>query len=282
MSYRETDVARTGTGMRKRLRAWPAWAKFAGLHPLRRGRTFALVLGTATVIAIAVLDLSTVQAGPITQPADLAPGDEYRLAFVSSADRDGKSADIADYNQFVTNLANAQPELTALGTTWKAIASTASVDARDNTNTNPHDPSDPSVPIYLLDGTTRIANDNTDLWDDIFVLAPLDVQEDGVQQSGLGETVWTGTNTSGIADSGNALGATDGTVLTGRSGCHSQCWIAGQPFDTDVHALNVYGMSGVLTVAGEPEAVPEPATLTLVAFGVVVLAVARSRRRTAA
>ncbi len=72
------------------------------------------------------------------------------------------SWNIAEYNAFVTGVADSVPELLALGVTWTAIGSTSTVDARDNTNTNPG--SAVGVPIYLLNDTLLV-NDNTDLWD---------------------------------------------------------------------------------------------------------------------
>jgi hypothetical protein len=100
-------------------------------------------------------------AVPITVPTSLNPGDEYRLAFVTSAERNGASSAIASYNAFVTSMANTQPALASLGTTWKAIGSTATVDARDNTGTNPV-VDGAGVPIFLLNDTL-LANDNFDL-----------------------------------------------------------------------------------------------------------------------
>ncbi|MCB1211118.1 MAG: choice-of-anchor D domain-containing protein, partial [Verrucomicrobiales bacterium] len=69
-------------------------------------------------------------------PPGLAVGSVYRLIFVTTGARDATSTDINVYNAFVTDQANAAPALAALGTTWKAIASTATVYARDNTGTN--------------------------------------------------------------------------------------------------------------------------------------------------
>ena len=72
-----------------------------------------------------------------TVPPGLNPGDQYRLAFVTSTTRDATSTDIADYNTFVLGVANSSAALAALSTTWKAIGSTATADARDNTDTCP-------------------------------------------------------------------------------------------------------------------------------------------------
>jgi hypothetical protein len=117
-----------------------------------------LILFCAT-FAVAPLAAS---AAPITVPSGLNPGDQYRLAFVTSTTRDATSPNIADYNAFVTTAANSVPELAALGTTWSAIASTVSVSARDNTGTNFFITA--GVPIYTL-ADTILATDYLDLWD---------------------------------------------------------------------------------------------------------------------
>ncbi len=121
-----------------------------------RGRYCILAFLAATALAS-----SSLSAAPVTVPGDLAPGFSYRLAFITSTATDATSTDINYYNTFVSNVAGGVPQLAALGTTWKAIGSTASIDARDNTGTNP---ASTGVPIYTLAGV-RIANNNADLWD---------------------------------------------------------------------------------------------------------------------
>jgi len=132
-------------------------------------------------------------AAPITVPTDLKPGDEYRLAFVTSTGRDATSKNIADYNDFVTAAAESVPELLALSTTWRAIASVildAGIHARVNTNTDPA--TDAGVPIYLLNDTV-LATDNEDLWDGS-IGVPLNIDEHAnVSVS----DVWTGTASEG-------------------------------------------------------------------------------------
>ena len=92
------------------------------------GRIKSLVLAA---IGAALLGLPSLAAvAPIAIPPGLNPGDQYRLAFVTSTTRDATSGNIAVYNEFVTASATAQAELNALGTTWTAIASTGDVDAR--------------------------------------------------------------------------------------------------------------------------------------------------------
>ena len=96
---------------------------------------------------------------PAVVPADLNPGDPYHLVFVTQGMRDGTSAAIADYDAFVNAEAALNPSVTGTGVQWYAIASTASVSARD------HAVVGANVPVYLLDGTTKIADGYADIWD---------------------------------------------------------------------------------------------------------------------
>src|SRR5476649_1320284 len=73
---------------------------------------------------------SSSSGASLVLPVGLNPGDQYRIAFLTSDVRDGTSANIADYDLFVTGEANAAGSvLQPLGTTWQAIASTLTVDA---------------------------------------------------------------------------------------------------------------------------------------------------------
>ena len=55
-------------------------------------------------------------------------------------------------------------ELAALGTNWRVIGSTSSVDAKVHTDTDDSPAGPNGVPIYRLDGRI-IANNYDDLWD---------------------------------------------------------------------------------------------------------------------
>ena len=160
----------------------------------------------ASLAAFALVAASESLAVPITVPTGLNPGDQYRLAFVTSTTRDATSSNIADYNAFVTAVANAVPELLALGTTWTAIGSTPTVDARDNTNTNPFVAV--GFAIYLLNDTL-LANDNADLWD-LSIANPLEIDEGGNTTPNL--SAWTGTFLDGTAAAGGELG-TPGPIV---------------------------------------------------------------------
>ncbi len=223
------------------------------------GVALAATLGTA----------GAAQAALVVVPTDLAPGAQYRLVFVTDGTRDATSTNINDYNNFVTNqvtgsaLANALSGA-GLTTTWKAIGSTASVAARDNTGTNP---SSTGVPIYLINGN-KVANNNADLWDGSIQTAINITQNDSA--SGLPQvftgTITNGTNqeTSTVLGSGGNVGP-GGNVLYGNNGdTETDVWIWDDQADSALEQ-SFYGMSGVLTVPGNqppaPVTVPEPSSL---------------------
>jgi hypothetical protein len=192
-------------------------------------------------------------AVPVTVPTDLNVGDTYRLVFVTSTTRDALSSNINDYNAFVNGVAAGVPELAALGTTWKAIGSTASIDARDNTGTNPVNT---GVPIYRLDDT-RIADNNADLWN-ATIAAALNTNESGATVNPT--VVWNGSNWDGIGWGVWALGGTSGLSEYGMSSILTQGWVNSGLNNSSLQAP-LYAMSDVLTV------VPEPSPLILAAWG---------------
>lgn len=225
----------------------------------------------AVVVAISVLAAPSLMAAPSTVPSGLNPGDQYRLAFVTSGGRANTSSDIADYNSFVQDHADAVPELLSLGATWSAIASTAAVDARDNTGTNPS--SGRGVPIYLLNDTF-LASSNPNLWGGSLSV-PLNVNEFGNESSDPGnlERVWTGSLQTGRR-SFSPLGGPAATF--GVSSRDDGEWITGSGLPSGgLTRLRLYGLSEVLTV------VPEPSTLFLLSIagmGVIVGHSSRARR----
>jgi hypothetical protein len=194
-------------------------------------------------------------AAPITVPTGLNPGDTYRLAFLTSKLRDATSTNIADYNAFVTGVANAVPELATLGTTWKVIGSTALVDARENTGTSPLIG---GAPIYRLDGA-QIAASNADLWDGS-INVPIIVSENGGHINR--EFVATGMYEWGAGYPGLELGTAN--PVLGRLGTTNYTWAVALVGDSTA-PVNFYAISGVLTV------VPEPSSLLLVCSGVTAV-----------
>lgn len=202
----------------------------------------------------------------ITLLGDLG-GAPYRLAFVTSSSTDGLSSNVADYNAFVNSVASGVPELAMLGNRWKAIVSTASVDARDNTDTNPA--SDPGVPIYLVDGSL-LAIDNADLWDGS-IAVPLDVQENATTSAAA--FPYTGTASDGTATS--PLG--ESIVMLGSTEQTTGAWIEMLNWGSPEAPSPVYAISDIL---GPPPPTPVPAlsARALAVLGVLLVASARGHR----
>ena len=108
--------------------------------------------------------------------------------------------------------AAAVPALAALSATWKAIGSTAAVNANANTLTRG---SDPSTPIYRLDGAL-VADGNSDLWNaSTNLYNSISITEAG---NAVNVWVWTGTTGDGTPWTGNGSRLGDGGwILDGKS-----------------------------------------------------------------
>lgn len=212
------------------------------------------------------LSVAECQATLVTLPTSLNPGDSYRLAFITSTTRDAASTQIADYNAFVQAAANNMPALVALGTNWTAIASTSTVDARDNTSTNPTFAT--GERIFLLNDTL-VANDYSDLWDNS-ILTPINFTEIETIRS---DTAWTGTNALGQKDPFNLyLGSAIG-VEVGSAAATDGYWIGAGYTINNLEVRPLYAISGVLT------AVPEPASIAFVGLCACALAAVALRKQ---
>ena len=212
-------------------------------------------------------------AQPITVPTDLNPGDRYRLAFVTSDTTDAPLQwNIENYNAFVAGVAATVPELVALGTTWKAVASTVAVSARDNTGTAPSSPDD--VPIYLLDDTLLAAG-NADLWDGS-INVPLRVSETGGDSP---YWVWTGTLPDGTAATEPFPGFVLGMRIVGHgvNTYTDSLWVSygTMPYDW---SLSLYAISEPLVVPTIPASSPWSRALLTAALFLASVSLLREAR----
>ena len=217
-------------------------------HSLRR------TLG-AVALVVGCLIGNAASAGQIislSTPAGLNPGDTFRFAFVTAGTINAASSDINVYNTFV-NTESAGATYGGAVISWKAIGSTATVNARDNAggfNT--------TDPVYLVDGT-RIANDLTTsvlsggFWSGQLIgTTKLNLTIDGTVVSN--QKAWTGSLNNGMADTGYELGPLDAQddVTAGSTALNKDfLWWYGEQAYT---ARNMFAMSSSLTV---PSAVPE-------------------------
>ncbi len=229
-----------------------------------------------TVLILAVVALAVfagpAQAGPLegelgiltadtlagNNPATGAPwavGDQYRFAFHTSAKTTATSADITTYNAWVQGLADASTAYDIGaddGVTWKVIGSTDEVDARDNTSTNPTVDGSGHA-IFLLDGSTVVANDYADLWDGE-IQNIINITEQGTEWAfwPFTGTYLDGTKAPGHATSFAALGG-GSQIHQGKASVTTE-WIwrtwTGDPPDTE---LPIYALSDPLVIVGQTD-----------------------------
>lgn len=212
--------------------------------------------------------LPSIGAESIFRPAGLTPGDEYRLAFVTDGKRNAVSGNIAHYNSFVESQANATGSIASqIQATWKAIASTSRINAVENTDTDPTPAGANGVPVYLLDGRTRIADDYDNLWDgdswgQTILLAPLRLTQYGVPSPRGINDVWTGTDYYGVTGGiGGPLGSSFPSL--GASIASNGRWIDNNFSSFFQDNKSLYAISSVLV------AVPEPSATAL--LGILIL-----------
>ena len=183
-------------------------------------------------------------------PSGLSTGDEFRLLFLPSTGIDATSDDIADYNTHVQDAAaaaTAHADIQAHSATFRVVASTEAVDARDNTGTT-----GTGVPIYWLGGA-KVADDNADFYDGSW-----DNETEGRRETGVVVTlsstwkVWTGSAPDGtesvVSGTSHALGNTGSDpVRVGRPDDATHGPLSGDTAD-EADSNAVYALSGVFVV----------------------------------
>jgi hypothetical protein len=211
-----------------------------------------------TVLAVVVSSATHLVAGFI--PPDLLPNTPFQLLFVTAGSRDGTSANIADYNAFVTSQAALEPTLPI--TTWHAVASTAAVNANVNAPSG-------GLPVYTVQGETIVLVGG--LYGGPLIHGPPDVDQHGAL---LNAVVWTGSDATGTGIPGLTLG-TSASEAYGLSGQTGTQWAFVSDTPSTEH-LSLYALSDPITLS-----TPEPATLTLLGSAISVFGAMqffRSRR----
>jgi hypothetical protein len=214
-------------------------------------------------LLLCALSAEAYSAPIVTLPPPVVTGTTYRLVFVTSGTRTGNFSNLEDYNTFVTNAANAIPELAALGVTWKAIASTDFISATTNIGAS-------EAPIYRLDGVL-VSISKSALFDGA-IDAAINIDENGATVNEFAR-VWTGSGTDGTSEFG--LGLIRTFARTGRP-TTSDDWI-NWTLDGTGSQGKLYAISSEITAPGSD--VPEPGSALMMAAGGVLVLLARRRRR---
>ena len=225
-----------------------------------RGNALGVTLGTS-VVTHTILDDDTpapeVSVAPdwALIPSGISTGGKFRLLFVTSTQRDASATDIATYNTFVQNRAAAgHTAIRSHSAEFRVVASTSSVDARDNTSTK-----GTGVPIYWLgsSNSNKVADNYADFYDgnwDNYQNANENGMDTGNGSGAGNATVWTGSNNNGTRHSSNPLGATN--VQYGQLFLASTNAPFNRASSGNSNSRHLYGLSPVFTVAAAT-AVPE-------------------------
>ncbi len=197
-------------------------------------------------------------------PSGLTTGDKFRLMFITGTGiRRPNSSDIDDYNTYVQSQANASNAHSAIkpyNTWFRALASTSSVDARDNTRSRSMYT---NAAIYWLDGA-KVADSYGDLYDGTW-----DDEANPRNRSGTASThreIYTGTSDNG-RKSPQPLGGSHASVgKLNNSGSNENPLGSTTGYTTCCSDLPYYALSGVFVVPftnAVPEFSADSATRTL-------------------
>ena len=240
--------------------------------PVKSGISPGVTMGAPRTATVALVD-NEFLTGSSLVPHGTDIGDEFRLLFVTSGTTAATSTDIDYYNMFVQDAAAAgHADIAPYSRLFRALGSTASVSARDNTATN-HTTAAPGVPIRLLNGE-QLAADYSDFYgfwtvgnpwptesgeartffDPELFLDPelfMEQSPNGVPLAQSDVYLWTGSTSDGDADSAAPLGASPGADVSGPavgSPVIGRGEIALATADPE-SLLSLYGLSYVLRAA---------------------------------
>ena len=150
-------------------------------------------------------------------PSGLTGGQKFRLLFITLTGHSSANTDIEGYNTYVksqANASNAHMDIKAYDYWFRVLGSTADVNARDNTRTNPNDYA--SVPIYWMGGD-KVADNYGDFydgsWDNEEWTGPT-----GTSPSSTQVLMWTGSENNGTEAVQQGVSRAMGSTTTVRIG----------------------------------------------------------------
>jgi len=208
------------------------------------------------VLLLIIMISASVTHAALETPEGLSPGDQFHWAFITKGEHQAHYNDIANYNGFVDMEAERDGARTEdLGINWYAVASTETVNAKDNVNI--------SGPVYRVDGV-KIADSAYDFWNES-LLDNLNKDQWG---EGRNHYVWTGSTTGGVKVENYHLGSTN--PIRGLQPRSNSQWINCDTYGNTSY-FPMYAISEVQTV------VPIPAAAWLLGSGIIGLVVVRRR-----
>ena len=197
------------------------------------------------------------------KPLGLGAGETFRLLFMTEDHRDATAADIGVYDAHVREAArDGHAAIRRYADHFRVVGSTAAVDARDHTRTNPNNAGHTDAEVWWLNGE-RVAANNAGFWSDTWEnWAMADRRFESGERSTSNDWPWTGTRTDGAKEA-NPLGASNArrgrfSTTDADTGPISYNTIA----STQDHAF--YGISPLFRVEPTPVNAPpgEPAVMS--------------------
>ena len=255
----------------------------AGVSGSRRLLALAAVLALLALMLQPAAAQAQTPAGPVPCPGvdgcylvpetwDLLPsglvvGDEFRLLFVTATTRNANTSAIADYNTFVQSAAaNGHSAIQDYSSLFRAVGSTASTDARDNTATT-YTSSAKGVRIYWLNGN-KVADQYEDFYDGDWDDEANAKNESGGSRSlvSANDKPWTGSNDDGTERLSGSISRALGTSQPMLGGPNSA--VSGNgPLSSTKLGLNntqtrpLYALSPVFLVVDSTPPALESATV---------------------
>ena len=227
----------------------------------RRSLPAALLLALAPSFALPLAlpasaqEVVEVPRGWPLKPSGLsATQKEFRFLFVTSTGRNANSSNIADYNTFVQDRAAAgHSSIRPFASQFRAVGSTETVHARDNTSTT-YTTSDKGPPIWWLNGS-KAADHYEDFYDGSWDSESGRNESGNAQTTGCGQggrgAVWTGSNNDGTKAGNFSLGGSANSARTGGLNCSNLDPLSSNSSTAHGIAKQLYALSPVVKLIDE-------------------------------